>query len=171
MYDILQSANWPTSVVHIPITNYASLQNLPKCWPHPLQLLQWWEIKFQLTKPILCLYVHFNIDQKIRTPFDVTSILEEDIIKVCVRLGHTHPMGVLHYSATESIILFQSADDMQHATCRAIKVTVLHEEAIAVRASAPPKPIWGAVWPQWVGNHLEPKLHPQRERGNLIAHW
>ena len=48
-----------------------------------------------------------------------------------------HPMGVLHYSATKSIILFQLADDMQCATCGAIKVMVLHEEAIVIRASPP----------------------------------
>ena len=40
------------------------------------------------------------------TLFDVTSVLEEDIIKICFRLGHTYPMGVLHYSVTESVILF-----------------------------------------------------------------
>ena len=39
----------------------------------------------------------------------------------------------------ESIILFQSADSMQHATCCAIKATVLHEEGIAIRAPAPSK--------------------------------
>ena len=34
------------------------------------------------------------LTKKDGTPFDVTSVLEEDIIKICVRLGHTHPMGV-----------------------------------------------------------------------------
>ena len=71
------------------------------------------------------------------TPFDVTSILEEDITKICIRQGHTHPMGVLCHLVTESIVLFQLADNKQHATCRAIKVTVLCEEAIAIRVSPP----------------------------------
>ena len=71
------------------------------------------------------------------TLFDATSVLEEDIAEICIRLGHTHPVGVPHYSTTESIILFWSADDMQCATCRAIKATVLQEEAIVIRASAP----------------------------------
>ena len=31
------------------------------------------------------------------TPFDAASIQEEDIIKICVWLGHTHPKGVLRY--------------------------------------------------------------------------
>ena len=61
---------------------------------------------------------------------------EEDIIEICVRLGHTHPVGVLNYSVRESIALFQQADDMQHATCRAIKAMVLCEEVIAARTSA-----------------------------------
>ena len=46
------------------------------------------------------------------TLFDVTSVLEEDIIKICIWLGHTHPMGVLCYSAMESIMLFQMEDYM-----------------------------------------------------------
>ena len=52
------------------------------------------------------------------TLFDVTSVLEEDIIKICIWLGHTHPMDVFHYSVTESIVLFQLADD----------INVLHAE-------------------------------------------
>ena len=59
------------------------------------------------------------------TPFNVTSVLEEDIIKICIQQGHTHPMGVLHYLVTKSIVLFQSAYDMQCTTCGTIKETVL----------------------------------------------
>ena len=62
-------------------------------------------------------------------------VLEEDIIKICVRLEHSHP--VLCYSATESVILCWLADDMQCTTHGAMKAMVLHEEAIAIRASAP----------------------------------
>ena len=79
----------------------------------------------------------FNLDKKDGTPFDVTSILEEDIIKICTRLGYTHNMGVLHYLATKSIILFWSADDIQHATCRASKAMVLCKESIVMRPSSP----------------------------------
>ena len=81
--------------------------------------------------------MHFILDKKDGTAFDVTSILEEDIIEICIWLGHKHPMGVLHYSVIESIVLFQLADDMQCATHGAIKVMVLCEEAIAIRASPP----------------------------------
>ena len=64
---------------------------------------------------------------------------EENIFEICIRLGNTHPLGVLCYSATKSIILFQLTNEMQYATCGAIKATVLHEKAIAIRASAPSK--------------------------------
>ena len=46
-------------------------------------------------------------------------------------------MGVLHYSVMELVALFHSTEDMQCATCRAIKVTELQDEAIAVRAMVP----------------------------------
>ena len=46
-------------------------------------------------------------------------------------------MGALCYLVTKSIMLFQSVDDMKHTTCRAIKATVLHEEAIVIRVSPP----------------------------------
>ena len=71
------------------------------------------------------------------TPVDVTSVMEQDIIEICIRLGQTHPMGVLHFSVMESVVLFQLVDEMQHATHGAIKAMVLHEEAIAIRTSAP----------------------------------
>ena len=69
--------------------------------------------------------------------FDATSIQEEDIIEICVWLGHTHPKGVLRHSAMESVILFHSADDMLVVAWGVIKVTTSHEEAIKVRTSPP----------------------------------
>ena len=71
------------------------------------------------------------------TPFNVTSIQEEDIMEIYVWLGHTHPLGVLHYTIMESIILFCSTDDLQWATHRAKKVMELHEEVIVIRATNP----------------------------------
>ena len=46
------------------------------------------------------------------TPFNVTSIQEEDIIEHCVELGQTHPKGVLQFLMTESVVLFHSTDEM-----------------------------------------------------------
>ena len=71
------------------------------------------------------------------TPFNVTSIQKEDIMEICVQLGHTHPLGVLCYTMMESIILFDSINDMQWATHRAIKAMELCKEAIVIRATGP----------------------------------
>ena len=38
---------------------------------------------------------------------DASSLTEEDIVEICITMGHIHPLGVLHYSATESVVLFQ----------------------------------------------------------------
>ena len=47
------------------------------------------------------------------TPMDASSISEEDVIEICIKKGHTHPLGVLHYSAMESVVLFHSPDKLQ----------------------------------------------------------
>ena len=103
------------------------------------------------------------------TSFDVTSVLEEDIIEICVWLGHTHLVDVLCYSATESIILFWSADDMQHAICGAIKAMVLHEEAIGIRASAPSKTHVRAYMATVGGEPSRAQPPPSEGERNLIC--
>ena len=40
----------------------------------------------------MCLFI---LTEKDGTPFDVTSESEEDIMEICIILGHTHPMSVL----------------------------------------------------------------------------
>ena len=82
----------------------------------------------------MCLFIVTRPDD---TLFDATSMSEEDIVEICIKLGHTHPMGVLCYSATESVALFCSTEDMQCATHRAIKAMMLWDKAIAIRAMAP----------------------------------
>ena len=47
------------------------------------------------------------------TPFDAASIQEEDIIEICIWLGHTHPKDVLWYLVVKSVVLFHSADKIQ----------------------------------------------------------
>ena len=71
------------------------------------------------------------------TPFDATSIQEEDIIKLCVEMKQTHPEGVLWFLATESVIFFCSSDKMLATVCRATKAMVLHEEPIRLCTSPP----------------------------------
>ena len=47
---------------------------------------------------------------------DASSVTEEDIVEICITVGHIHPLGVLHYSTTESAVLFHLIDELQHAT-------------------------------------------------------
>ena len=56
----------------------------------------------------MCLFI---LTRKDGILFDVTSVSEEDIMEICIRLGHTHPMGVLHYSAMEMVALFCSTEE------------------------------------------------------------
>ena len=44
------------------------------------------------------------------TPMDASFISEEANVEICIKKGHTHPLGVLHYSAIESVILFHTTD-------------------------------------------------------------
>ena len=71
------------------------------------------------------------------TPMDASSISEEDIIKICIKKGHTHPLGVLHYSAMESVVLFCSPDELQCATHGIVKTMEFWGKAITIRAMAP----------------------------------
>ena len=41
------------------------------------------------------------------TPMDASSILEEDIMEICIQRAHTHPLGVLQYSMAESVIYLE----------------------------------------------------------------
>ena len=102
------------------------------------------------------------------TLFDASSILEEDIIKICVRLGHTHPEGVLQYSAIESVMLFHTMDKLQIAVCGVVKALTLHDEAIRVRTSPPSATHMRAYVAVVMGNLLAPNLHPPTGRRNLI---
>ena len=71
------------------------------------------------------------------TLMDASSVMEEDIIEICITKGHIHPLGVLHYSATEFVILFCSTDELQCITCGIVKATELQGEAITVKVMAP----------------------------------
>ena len=68
------------------------------------------------------LYNKFNLQTWIcvitLTKRDITSVQEEDIMEICVWLGYTLSLGVLHFTALESIILFCSANEMRlHSAC------------------------------------------------------
>ena len=68
---------------------------------------------------------------------DASSISEEDIMEICIKKGHTCPLGVLHYLAMESIILFSTAEELKHASCSLVDVTELQNDVITVKTLAP----------------------------------
>ena len=61
-------------------------------------------------KTKICIFI---VTRKGGTLLDVTFVSEEDIIKICVTLGHTHPLGVVWYLVTESVALFHTTEEMQ----------------------------------------------------------
>ena len=68
---------------------------------------------------------------------DASSILEEDIVGICVQKSHTHPLGVLWYLVAESVILFGTMEDLNQASHTLMDVTELHGEASPVQTMAP----------------------------------
>ena len=71
------------------------------------------------------------------TPMDASSISEDDIVGICVQKSHTCPLGVLRYSAVESVILFGTMEDLNQVSRTLMYVMELHDEAITVRTMAP----------------------------------
>ena len=61
-------------------------------------------------KTRICIFI---VTRKDGTTLNVTSVSEEDIIKKCVTVGHTHPLGVLWYLAMESVALFHTTEEIQ----------------------------------------------------------
>ena len=113
----------------------------------------------------MCLFILTRQDD---TLFDATSMSEKDIMEICVRLGHTQPMGVLCYWAMELVALFHSTEDMQCTTHRAIKATVLQDKAIAVRDMAPSEIHIKAYVRAVGGDPSKLQSPPSGEEGNSI---
>ena len=82
----------------------------------------------------MCMFI---VMRKDGTPFDTTSVSEEDILEICVTLGHAHPLGVIWHLATESVALFHMTEEMQWASCGAVKAMELWDEPVAVQVMAP----------------------------------
>ena len=84
---------------------------------------------------------------------DASSILEEDIMEICVRRAHAHPLGVLWYSMAELVILFGNLKDVNCAHCALPDVMELCNEAITVWTMAPTEAHVAAFTAMW---HLNP---------------
>ena len=86
------------------------------------------------------------------TPMDASSITEEDIMEICIRRAHAHPLGVLRYSAMESVILFGSLEDVNHAHHTLLDVTELCNEAVTVQTMTPTEAHLVAFTAMWHSN-------------------
>ena len=86
------------------------------------------------------------------TPLDASSVTEEDIVEICVRRAHAHPLGVLWYSVAESVILFGNIKDVNHAHRTLPDVMELHDEAIMVQTMAPTETQVAAFHAMWCSN-------------------
>ena len=132
----------------------------------------------------LCLV---TITKRDCTPVDASSITEEDIVEICVKKGHTHPLGVLHYSAMESVILFCTADELKCVICGIVQLMELWDEAITVKAMAPSEAhitTYMTIWhskpstgdgephtpPQWTPPSGWTLCHLQADLGDLTEH-
>ena len=71
------------------------------------------------------------------TPLDAASMQEEDIIKLCAEVGWAHPKGVLWLLAMESVIVFQSSEEMLATACMVTKATAWCQESIKLHNSPP----------------------------------
>ena len=112
----------------------------------------------------MCLFILTRPDG---TLFDAAPVSEEDIMEICIKIGHTLPVGVLCYSATELVALFCSTEDMQCTTNRAIKVTMWWDEAITIRTMAPLE-IHIKMYVRAVGRDpLKLQFPPSEEEGEL----
>ena len=98
----------------------------------------------------LCLV---SITRRDGTLMEASSISEEDIVEICIKKGRTHPLGVLCYSATESIILFCTTDELKYASHSIVEIMELQNKAIMVKAMAPSEAHITAYITVW---HLKP---------------
>ena len=89
-------------------------------------------------------------------------------MQLCATLGHTHPLGVLWFLATESVALFHMTEEMQQASHGAIKVMELCNELIAIRTVAPSEPHIRAYITVGEVTPINHNLYPWRGRVTLI---
>ena len=100
------------------------------------------------------------------TLLDASSISEEDIVELCVRRAHTHPLGVLQYSAADSVVFLNDAAAVDRTQRALLDVTEFGEETIAIRTMAPTEGQAAAFHTMWCSSPAagagEPHTLPYR---------
>ena len=99
-------------------------------------------------------------------------------MEICIRRAHARPLGVLWYSTVESVILFRSLKDVNHAHCTLPDVTELHNEAITVWTMAPTEAHVATFTAMWQSNpttrdgepHTSPYQTPPSEETPCHLH-
>ena len=86
---------------------------------------------------------------------DASSISEEDIMEICMKKGHTHPLGVLCYLAMESVVLFSTTEDLKQVSCSLVNIMELWNDAIMIMTLAPTEAHMAAFTMVW---HSKPTL-------------
>ena len=102
-----------------------------------------------------------SITKRDGTLLDASSIMEEDMVELCVRRVHTCPLGVLQYSMADSIILFSTVTDVNCTQHVLPDVTEFCDEAIATWTMAPAQAYVTAFIEMWHSNPTtgEGELH------------
>ena len=78
-----------------------------------------------------------SISKRDGTPIDASSISEEDIVELCIGRAHTRPLGVLRYSAADSVVFLSSAADVSRTQRALLVVMEFGDESVAIRTVAP----------------------------------
>ena len=76
-------------------------------------------------------------------------------MEICVKKGHTCPLGVLHYLAMKSVILFSTVEELKCASHGLVDVTELQNDAIMLKTLAPLEAHIAAFTMVW---HLKPTI-------------
>ena len=102
-----------------------------------------------------------SITKRDGTPLDASSILEEDIMELCIRRADTHPLGVLRYSTVDSVVFFNNVTDVNHTQQVLPDVPEFCDEAIATQTMAPMQAHITAFIEMWCSNPVtrEGELH------------
>ena len=119
-----------------------------------------------------------SITRRDGTPLDASSITEEDIVELCVRRAHTRPLGVLWYSAADSVVLFSNVTDVNRTQHVLPDVSEFHNEAIATQTMAPMQAHITAFIKMWHSNpatgegelHTPPYRTPPNEETPCCIH-
>ena len=108
------------------------------------------EVQSPETSPDKLLVV--SIAKRDGNPLDASSISEEDIVELCVRRAHTHPLGVLRFSVADSVVFFTNVADVNCTQQVLPDVMEFNDEAIAIQTMAPMEVQVTAFQTMWHSN-------------------